>query len=414
MLGGAVIGSVNDVSATYYNPGALSRADNLSFAISMNVFEVNGVLLEDGGGAGVNLGRATTGLRPSMIAGTFSDSLFGGAGVLGYSAMNRVKGTQDLQGLIARSGDQIPDDLDVKDLVGIIRFEGEFADFWGGLTYSHRIGSNFGIGATWYIASRSQRRRRETIGEVIEPNGLGAVDINIAGGNYSTLRTLGKFGLYGQFGDLSAGITVTTPSAHITGSGDLGLNFASFAPDSASLAFSIQTNLPAEYKTPLSVGGGVGLPLGPLLMHASVEWYDNVDPYVVIQGETINAFEPEDEEFTVDAVHEVAEVVNWGVGAEFRVSKKFNGYVSYYTDNSGLTDDIERASLSILPFDIQTITVGTDFVVGPALLTLGVGYGWGSKVSQELTDVINPGDGNLEARFLFRNMRALFGFEVGV
>ena len=81
LLGGAVIGSVNDVSATYYNPGALARAENLSFAISMNVFEVNGVVLKDGGGDGVNLGRATTGLRPSMIAGTLADSLFG-AGVL--------------------------------------------------------------------------------------------------------------------------------------------------------------------------------------------------------------------------------------------------------------------------------------------------------------------------------------------
>ena len=53
--------------------------------------------------------------------------------------------------------------------------------------------------------------------------------------------------------------------------------------------------------------------------------------------------------------------------------------------------------------------------MGPALLTLGVGYGWGEEVDNELTDVIDPeGEEGLRARFLFRSMKALFGFQVGV
>ena len=34
LLGGAVIGSIKDISGTYYNPGALSLSDNLAFALS--------------------------------------------------------------------------------------------------------------------------------------------------------------------------------------------------------------------------------------------------------------------------------------------------------------------------------------------------------------------------------------------
>ncbi|MFC2085711.1 hypothetical protein ACFLRO_00710 [Bacteroidota bacterium] len=412
LLGGAVIGSVNDVSATFYNPGALSRAENLSFAVSMNVFEVNGVVLRDGGGEGVDLGRATTGLRPSMIAGTFADSLFG-AGVLAYSAMNRVKGTQDFQGLISRGEDRLDPDLGIEDLVGIIRFEGDFSDFWGGLTYSHRIGSHFGIGMTGYLAARSQRRRNETLVEAVFPNGSGEARIEIAGGNYSTIRLLGKFGAFARFGDMRAGVTLTTPSSQLTGSGELGLNYARFSPDGSSLAFTIQSDLPTHYKTPLSIGGGVGLPLGPLLIHASAEWYDKIDRYVVIQGETINAQEPEDQQVPVDAVHELAEVFNWGVGTEFRFSKRFMAYLSYYQDNSALTDEIERASLSALPIDIQTITIGTDFRVGPALMTLGLGYGWGEKSARELLDIIGD-DSELKPIYVYTNFRALFGFEIGV
>jgi len=421
LLGGAVIGSVNDVSATYYNPGALSRAENLSFAVSTDVFEVNAVILQDGGGNGIDLGRSSSGLRPSMIAGTIVDSLFGG-GVIGYSAMNRVKGSQDFSGLVARGEEDLDPELEITDLIGIIRFEGAFSDFWAGLTYSHRIGSHFGIGATGYLASRSQRRRRESLAEVLATDGTAAIDVDIAGGNYSSLRLLGKFGAFVEFGEMTAGITVTTPGMQLKGSGELGLNFATVRPDSVALAFSIQTDLPVEYRTPLSVGAGVGVPLGPVHLHVSAEWYDKVDPYVVIQGETINAIEPATLEIPVDAVHEVAEVLNWGVGAVFRVSQRFNGYLSYYQDNSGLTNEIERSSLSILPFDVQTFSVGTDFVVGPALMTLGVGYGWGEAIARTLVDIDQEGgsacmpdvsSANCPV-YLFRNMRVLFGFEVGV
>ena len=415
LLGGVVIGTVEGVSATYYNPGALARAKDLSFAVSTNVYEVSGVLLEDGGGEGVDLGRQTSGLKPSMVAGTIADSLFNGRGVLGYSAMNRVKGTQDFQGIIGLEDEELDPELGLRDLFGVIRFEGEFADFWGGLTYAHRLGENFGVGVTGYLASRSQRRRRETLGELISTDGRGAIEIDIAGGSYGTVRTLAKIGAYGRLGDASLGLTLTTPSLHVSGSGELGLNMATFLPDTLGLAYTIQTDLPAEYKTPLSVGAGIGLPLGPIKIHASAEWYDKIDPYVVIQGQTINAKEPEELEIPIDAVHELAEVLNWGVAVEGRISRRFNGYLTYFQDNSALNSDVERASLAIMPFDIQTVSIGTDFQVGPALLTLGFAYGWGRRVDDELTNVIDPeGQEGLEATFVFRSMRALFGFQVGV
>ena len=156
LLGGAVIGSVSDVSATFYNPGALPLALSLAFAVSANVFEVSGVALEGGGGEGVDLGTKRSGLRPSLIAGTIGRDLLG-KDVLAYSAITRTKGTQDLQGFTLLSGADIPAGLLLDDFVGLVLLEGEFSDTWTGLSYARAFGTHFGVGLTWYAAFRSQR-----------------------------------------------------------------------------------------------------------------------------------------------------------------------------------------------------------------------------------------------------------------
>jgi hypothetical protein len=70
--------------------------------------------------------------------------------------------------------------------------------------------------------------------------------------------------------------------------------------------------------------------------------------------------------------------------------------------------------LSILPIDIQTVTVGSDFVISSARFTLGAGYGWGQKVDQNLTDALKGEDEEFEATFAYRNIRLIFGFEIGI
>jgi long-subunit fatty acid transport protein len=167
--------------------------------------------------------------------------------------------------------------------------------------------------------------------EAIASDGSPFVDINLRGGNYSTFRTLAKIGGYFASESFSAGLTFTTPSLHITGSGEFGINEAVFNSDTTVLLATIQPDLSATYKSPLSVGLGIGWQVGKARINASGEWFDKIDPYVVMQGEEFIQQEPT-QPITFDVVQSMDEVFNWGLGLEYEFRETFSGYASFATD----------------------------------------------------------------------------------
>lgn len=412
LLSGAVIGSVGDISGTFYNPGALGLADQLPFAISADVYEYETITIEDGAGRGVDLGATRSGVRPSLLAGTITRSLFGND-VLAYSVLTRARSSTDISTEIVRSGTEIPPELDLDELVGVARVDGRFNETWVGLSYSHPFSSSFGLGVTGYVAHRTQRRRREGIVEAIAPDGSPFVTIDLRGGNYSTFRTLAKIGGYFASESFSAGLTFTTPGLHITGSGEFGINEAVFSSDTTVLLATTQPDLSATYESPMSVGLGLGWQVGKARINASGEWFDKIDPYVVMQGEEVIQQEPP-QPITFDVVQSMDDVFNWGIGIEYAFQETFSGYASFATDASGFTDEVERADLSLNTLDLYSAFLGADFRVKSARLTVGVGYGWGSEPAPELTDILPDEDLGLDPRYVYSRLRLLFGFELGV
>lgn len=414
LLGGAVIGSVNDVSATFYNPGALALATDLAFAVSTSVFGFTTVTVEDGGGANVDLGTTKSGLMPSLVAGTIKRDMFGGAGVLAYSAINRSRGRQNLRGAVFLTSDDLPPESDLQDVAGGVEFTGRYNDFWAGLTYSHALGNHVGLGVTWYGAFRSQNRARRSTALFAGTDGSGLSAVDDRSLEYSALRTLFSFGGYFGVGAITGGLKVTTPSIHLTGSGQLGVAESTIGTDTTAFLAGIQTDLPAEYRSPLSVGGGMAWSFGSARLHGSLEWFDAIDPYVVIQGDSLYAQVPDGEGMVPEAVTEQSDILNWGLALEYAFSEALSGYLSFRQDNSALGEDVERNDLSGLPVDIRNLTLGTDFAFRSARLTLGIGYGWGSETAQGLTEVLREEDPDFEATYAYRSIRLLFGFEIGV
>jgi hypothetical protein len=72
LLNGAVIGSVNDLGAVYYNPARLTQMENQSFVLSAKAYKFYNVRIEDILDEGSDLKENTFGGAPSLVSGTFS------------------------------------------------------------------------------------------------------------------------------------------------------------------------------------------------------------------------------------------------------------------------------------------------------------------------------------------------------
>ena len=88
LLGGAVIGSVLDLSATYYNPGALPLIEDIDVVMTSTVFQYPNVWLRDLGGSERDIKSSNLSQVPVVVAGMFRVN-WHGQNRVGYSVLSR-------------------------------------------------------------------------------------------------------------------------------------------------------------------------------------------------------------------------------------------------------------------------------------------------------------------------------------
>ena len=69
LLGGAVIGSVSDMAATYYNPAALALFPAPEILLSGKVYQYSSLSMENGAGPGEDLTSSTIEAAHTLFAG---------------------------------------------------------------------------------------------------------------------------------------------------------------------------------------------------------------------------------------------------------------------------------------------------------------------------------------------------------
>ncbi len=401
LLGGVVIGSVVDLSGTYYNPGGVALLDT-PLILTAKAFEHSTLRLENGAGPGLDLETSQSGLVPTFVSGTFPRFLpenhtlyysFFPRFVFGAEAGARQQeatgGTETFGEIVARI------DLD---------------ESWAGLTWSYRVTERLGIGVSQYLAVRSQFASSRTTSQRMDPARESTVRLDLRGFDYTDYRLLWKAGVAWHVVGASFGANVTSPSVHIAGSGKGGVDVLDVdttgSPGTNEYAVSLQ-EASSDYRSPLAAGFGASYTLEAATVHASVEWFEAIGPYDVLKT---TSFVAQGSGATVPApvVQNLESVVNWGVALEYQISPRTVGFAAFATDYSSNFKD-SGSTTSFSTWDTYLVTVGSSFTVGKSEFTLGAGYGFGDTERLPLADIAGQVEGS---KLLYRNLRLIFGFSI--
>ena len=418
LLGGAVVGSALDISAVYYNPGGLSLITGPELLATSKVFEAVDVSVQGSGDLDLELSDLSLGVAPGFFAGLVPLKALG-KHVVGYSFLTRYSFNAELQMAGFGTADLLGDELE-EDYFAELAVITRLSESWVGLTWSYPLGRKFGIGLSTFVTLRSQSLRSMVTGEAFQPAGpAGAVTLVDYGYKYNNYGILWKGGVTYDWMGFSLGVTITTPRIGVYGSGQTGVNRLRLGQDTngddiddPQFVANVQTDLSANYNSPLSLAGGASYSIGRnTTLHGTVEWFNDIPEYTVIEtapfvgqstGNTV----------TFDITQQLEAVVNFGIGLEERFTPDFSMSASFRTDFSAI-DSGRNSDISVAVWDIYYLTVGSTFTLGGGEITFGLGYGFGNQDTDQF--ITNVGDQIIDplpddATIAYRSLRFIMAF----
>ena len=211
---GAVIASVDDASAGYYNPGAIADIAPSDFFLATKVFDLTTISLslED---TDIKIDTDDLGKAPSFVGGMIPISA--GRHRFAYSIFKRqsfrLRMTETEVGQLQLLSN--PESTSSK--VSLV-YDANLNDDWVGLSWAYPILEKTRIGITMFGSYRSHRSTRYRSVESYRDDGSVGTAIISRDYSYGYSSLIWKLGLKHQHGDkLVLGLSVTTPR---TGSWD--------------------------------------------------------------------------------------------------------------------------------------------------------------------------------------------------
>jgi hypothetical protein len=420
MLGGLVVGSPSDLSATFYNPGWIAMDVDGTFLLTTQAVEVYQVKLKDGLGENFDLDSTKATTSPGYLAGRFTtdpDRTWNWA----YSYLKRIQFDFDVRGV----------EIDPRTLppTGEDWFAGEALrtaranEYWYGLTAARKVDDRIAIGFTPYVVYRSVSSRIQAAAQAIGTGGdFAQTYINDEYG-YWHVRALAKIGLAVDRGNWSLGATLTTPSLGILGRGHFlaqgslsGVDRdGDGAVDSPYVVGNYQEDLSASWASPLSLALGATWKPGRTGLHTTVEWFDAVSRSQAMEPESwLN--QSTGAAVTPDIGFAADQVINFGVGLEHDFESKLSLYAAFRSDYTTNPQD-GTDNLSLSNWNLWHVTTGAAFRFLNLEFNTGLQFSWGSHEAARFVN-FNPDDGENvvtkpgDFRVNYRRIKVLLGFNL--
>ena len=410
LLAGAVFGSTDDLSAVYYNPGSLALVDKSAILLSGSVFEATNVRVKNTV-ADKESSFWDTRLSPSLFAGEVG-AKERGQNRIAYSFLTRYGSKIRLDSLATATGGDFPPELE---FVGSdFRIDTELNEYWFGGTYARPMGDDVGLGVSMFFAYRSQRGRVQSTSQALGAEGRAAVVNQTRDYNYWHWRALWKIGLATYVNKWRVGITVTTPSVGIGGTGDVTYDdtFVGQGVDAQGNPLTFiavdKQKVDSNYRSPISIGFGAARAFGKTRVHIAAEWFNKSDEFTVLDTEPFQA-QSSGETIETDLFRQLDQVFNVAVGLERDINERFHGYAGFRTDFSGLGRE-SSGNDAVTLLDIYHLSGGATVMISDNEFTLGgvLSFG-GAPIARELV-IPEELDFSNEADVRYFRFLAILGF----
>ncbi len=232
LLGGAVIGSVLDLSGTYYNPGGLSliETDAVELLMFAKVFHYPSITLDGFGPKDALMNSTELGEAPALFAGSLP---FKGLGRhwLGYSYLKRGYTKLELTGTSVSDYDFQGIFLDDISTVVDGKIYERLSEPWYGITWAYKLSEHAGIGISQYMTYRSHWLDYQIIAEALPSDNNVKRVRDSRHYKYNHYGILWKGGVTYDWMGFSLGLTATTPRIKVFGSGESLVNWVILGQD---------------------------------------------------------------------------------------------------------------------------------------------------------------------------------------
>ncbi len=419
LLSGAVVGSVRDSSAGFYNPAALGLMDDETVAVSANAFRYENGSLENGAGTGSDLDSEQVEIVPLLVSGVYFPSDCP-CHVLGYSLLTRSSSNIDASARTDFVSDVIsnPAFPGPENYLGSYSVSSDLDEYWAGLSYAHAPAESVSFGVSTFLAYRAQNLNAQTSARAVNQLQNAASDSSTFFDFYN-LRLLWKAGSVVDLGSVKLGLTITTPSIDIHGRGssarDTSVTNVDFDGDGipgSFVASDRQDGLSAKYRNPLSVALGAEWELlEGTRVDGGLEWFGSVSRYNVLVPDSQDFIRPPgsapsgvDSRDFLSISDAAKSVLNFAIGIEQELTDRIDLITSFRTDYSYARPySGDGIGLGITDWNMYHVTLGSTYHRERSDVSLGVVYSFGD--AQNFFQVANLSEPT-EETFLFGRPRA--------
>lgn len=433
LMGGAVVGGMNDNTAIFYNPGALAFTDTGTLSINANLYQMENIRIKNAVGNEKDFQSNSLASLPLLLSGslrTRNTKLR-----LGYGLINPI-GFQFKASARIDEKVQVTEDAESPGPEAFLAqtgIETKLSEVCGILGAAYRINNRLAIGLSNMVTARSHSFSRSTLTRVLLNDAQATLVSSdfLRSTSYFQLRYAPKIGIAFTGQHIELGLSITPPAIAVFGRGTVladltGNNVLLNNKRGYVLANDQQERLRTRYRAPMSLAAGINFKRSKSLVGFTAEYHFRIKPYDVLRANPAVFVRPPElySQLGSDKFLRVLSankpVFNVSLGYEYRVKPELTFNTSFRTNFSFYDKDLTKlAGLrpEFTSWDIFHYTVGGSFRRGRSSISAGLLTAWGKdRKHASSNSITQPNENNLlqgtltlsEARYF--NLGGLLGF----